>query len=164
MRVPGIIVIASLLLMTFNTLSARAEAPKKHYLVEMNCEPADSEAVTTTLLTALALREDKSTVTVFIDVGAIPLASQANKSQPDELREKTDKLFEKLRASGVVVIVCPHCAEQQGLPVRSLRPGLRFTDKEELADQRKRADNVYEYRPADSKRQGDKIAPDDRTA
>ena len=124
---------------------------KKHYLVEMSCGPDDSKAVTATLRTALALREDQSTVTLFIDVAAVHVAKPASDVQPVELQRETDRLFDKLRTAGVVVLVCPHCAEQHGLQAKSLRPSLRFTNKEELEAERKRADKVYEYRPADEK-------------
>lgn len=125
-----------------------AEAPK-HYVIEMNCSPGDADAVGATLRTALALRGDESEVTVFIDRDAIPLAQRSTKAQPDNLRSETDRLFAKLSAAGVTVLVCPHCAAQQSLLNVKLREGLRFTNKEEWDAVRNRADQVFEYRPPD---------------
>ena len=123
----------------------KQSAPPKHYLVEMSCNADDRDAVTGTLRTALALREDQSGVTLFIDVAAVQVARPSSDVQPPELQRETDRLFDKLRAAGVLVLICPHCAEQHGLGAKSLRPGLRFTNKEELDAERKRADKVYEY-------------------
>lgn len=118
---------------------------KKHYLVEMSCDADDRDAVTGTLRTALALREDESGVTLFIDLAAVQVAGPAADVQPPKLQRETDKLFDRLRAAGVLVLICPYCAEQQGLSVKAMRPGLRFISKEELDAERKRADKVYEY-------------------
>jgi sulfur relay (sulfurtransferase) complex TusBCD TusD component (DsrE family) len=124
----------------------RQSAPPKHYLVEMSCDADDRDAVTGTLRTALALREDQSGVTLFIDVAAVQVAKPSSDVQSPELQRETDRLFGKLRTAGVLVLICPHCAEQHGLNAKSLRPGLRFTNKEELDAERKRADEIYEYK------------------
>jgi len=119
---------------------------KKLYLVEMSCSPADLDAVGTTLRTALALREDKSEVALFIELNAVPLAKPSSIAQPPELRQETDRLFEKMRSAGIHVLVCPHCAEQQQLPAKAMRQGVRFTSKAELDAMRRAAEKIYEYR------------------
>lgn len=120
---------------------------KRHYLIEMSCAPNDRDAVAGTLRAALALREDKSEVTLFIDADAVHVAKPTSDAQANELQREFDNLFAKLRTAGVTVLVCPHCAEVHGLPAKSLRQGLRFTTKEELQAARDRADQIYEYRP-----------------
>jgi predicted peroxiredoxin len=129
------------------------------YLVEMNCPPADREAVTVTLRTALALREDQSEVTLFLDVEAVQLAVPGCKAQPPRVRQETDRLFEKLRVVGISILVCPHCAEKQNLSKRSMRPGLRFTSQEELEATRRHADLIFEYKPL--KRDPSALSPSD---
>jgi len=151
-----------------DTPAAEDKAPpaaKDRYLVEMTCRPDDSKAITTTLLTALALREDQSTVVLFIDSQAVLIAKQPGKDQPEEeLQRKTDRLFEQVRAAGISVLVCPHCAETHGLTAKTLRAGLRFTTKEELDVERKRADRVYEYREPEPQPKLDPTVTDRRTA
>lgn len=124
-----------------------ASKPDQRYLVEMNCAPDDRDAVTSTLQMALALREDQSAVSLFIDLQAVHLATPQSKSQQVELQRETDKLFDKLRSKGVTVLVCPHCAKEHGIAAKSLRAGLRFTSKEELDSERKGASTIFEYRP-----------------
>ena len=136
----------------------------RHCLVELSCGPGDREAITTTMRTALALRDERVTVTVFVDLAAVQIAVPGSKTQPADLRRETDKLFEMLRTAGILVLVCPHCADQQGVPAKSLRAGLRFTDKQELDAERKRANRVYEYRrPATKPADAPEVAKDRTT-
>ena len=126
--------------------SGAAKKAAHEYLVEVNCEPGDAEALTTMLRAALALRDDDSAVALFLDLAAVAVAVPGCEAQGVDLRRETDKLFEKLQTAGVVVLVCPHCAQQFGLPVKSLRPGLRLTTKLELDAWRTRAEKILEFR------------------
>lgn len=128
---------------------------RRHVVVAMNCAPDDSVAVQATLRTALALRHDDSEVTLFIDLEAIPLAEPRTAAQSQDLRRETDRLFGKLVAAGITVLVCPHCAEQQSLGPDRLRTGLRFTTVEEWDAVREQADQIYEYRAPRSKPPGE---------
>jgi sulfur relay (sulfurtransferase) complex TusBCD TusD component (DsrE family) len=143
---------------------AADEQGKKRYLVEMSCAPDDRDAVAATLRMALALREDRSEVTLFIDADAVHVANESSDAQTEDLRRESAELFAKLQTAGVSVIVCPHCAELHGLPAKALRQGLRFTTKEELEARRNRADKIYEYRPvAPTKADDGKLADEPRT-
>lgn len=164
MRVMFALAVVVLAMRTSWAAEPPAEPPPKHVLVEMNCAPDDAVAVRTNLQTALALREDKSDVTLFLDLAAIPLASSAGADQPPKLKAETDRLLSKLRKAGVRILVCPHCAEQQNLTSKSLRPGMRFTNREELEAARQRADQIFEYKPEKAnKADDDKVAQDSRT-
>ena len=164
MRVMFALAVVVLAMRTSWAAEPPAEPPSKLVLVEMNCAPDDAVAVRTNLQTALALREDKSDVTLFLDLAAIPLASSAGADQPPKLKAETDRLLSKLRKAGVRILVCPHCAEQQNLTSKSLRPGMRFTNREELEAARQRADQIFEYKPEKAnKADDDKVAQDSRT-
>ena len=145
----GLLAVVVLLLATQPATSDEPAGANKCFLVEMNCDPTDVRAVSTTLLTALSLREDQSDVTLFLDLQAVPLAKPANSDQSPPLRRETDRLFAKLRKAGIRVIVCPHCAVQFHVGAEDLRDGIHFTTKKELDDLKSRADQIYEYRPAE---------------
>lgn len=137
-------------------------AKRSHYMVEMNCAPDDADAVTTTLRVALALRQDQSDVTLFIDLAAVPLADASTDRQPEKLRRETDRLFGKACSAGVRILVCPHCAQQQ-MGERLLREGVRLTTQKELESIRRQADQVFEYRDsAPDELETEQAAPDAR--
>ena len=128
----------------------QAEVEREHYLLELSCEPTDRKSVTSALRAALALREDGSTVTVFIESAAVLVADPSLEVQAVEARREIDLLFDKVRRAGVAVLVCPHCADQMSIGEKSMRAGLRFTDKEELEAERERAHKIYQFLPAET--------------
>lgn len=139
-----------------NGLPARAEMPdapvttkttgREHYLVEILCDPTDRAALTSSLRAALALREDGSTVTIFIESTAVLIADPSVEVQPPDALAEIERLFVKVRTIGVTVLVCPHCTEQYSISEKSFRAGLRLTDKEELDAERIRAHKIYQFR------------------
>jgi len=156
---PGLYV-ALLLCLSVNGKPLRAELPGtvpndqaevelEHYLLELSCEPTDQKAVTASLRTALALREDGSTVTVFIESGAVLVADPSLEIHSIDARREIDALFDKVRRAGVAVLVCPHCADQLAIGEKSMRAGLRFTDKEELEAERERAFFINDTAPTE---------------
>ena len=99
---------------------------RPQFFVHLNCSPRNQRAVESTLKLAKTLSNDQSDVILFLDLRAVVLAEPNSDVLDKEKRDVVEGLFEKLRCSGVEMLVCPHCAGELGIQANRIRKGGSF--------------------------------------
>jgi hypothetical protein len=119
------------------------------FLVWLDCDPSDEEAVNGSLRLARSLCSPKSKLTVFLDGTAVHLMELASDKQATEPDAAIVQRLTSITRAGGELRVCPHCVERFAVDLSASHFPVREVTRDELEQLKAEADQIFQFRRPD---------------
>ncbi|MCM0606569.1 MAG: DsrE family protein [Xanthomonadaceae bacterium] len=126
---------------------AAESAQTQAFVVKIGSFTNDLHSCVMALKVADMLTKKKQVVSLFLNLEGVRLADKrANMALTwGGHGPSVGELYDQLVAKGVTIIVCPHCAEVEGIKRENLRAGAKLGDENSITEMFMKADKIIDY-------------------
>jgi len=116
------------------------------FLVWLDCDPDDTEAVSESLRLARGLCSRKSRLTVFLDGEAVQLMGTASQEHAADSDVPFEQQLSQITQAGGEIRTCPHCVDRFAVDLSASRTPARSVTRSELEQLKFEADQIFQFR------------------